>query len=157
MQIKEVNLFAKEQLAPEFISINPQHCVPTIDDGGFYLWESRGELIRITKSDLSRIINFLFRPFAAIAQYLVEAKAPRSSLLPSSPAERALVYQRLYFDAGTLYPRVRAIAVSASTRRNRLSVNDKVLLRVAMEKVSRAHMKLPLPRFYIAVSGLNSF
>jgi glutathione S-transferase len=45
MQIKEVNLFAKEQLAPEFKSINPQHCVPTIDDGGFYLLESRGAVI----------------------------------------------------------------------------------------------------------------
>lgn len=49
---------------------------------------------------------------AAIAEYLVEAKAPGSSLYPSEAKERALVNQRLYFDAGTLYPRVRAIAVS---------------------------------------------
>ena len=44
MQVKSVNLFAKEQLSPEFLNINPQHCVPTIDDDGVYLWESRGEL-----------------------------------------------------------------------------------------------------------------
>lgn len=109
MQIKEVNLFAKEQLAPEFIAKNPQHCVPTIDDSGFCLWESRGEVILPLTA--KAYLTFL----AAIAQYLVETKAPGSSLLPTDPVERALVNQRLYFDAGTLYPRVRAIAVSVTS------------------------------------------
>lgn len=70
----------------------------------------------------------------------MEAKAPESSLLPSDPAERALCQQRLYFDAGTLYPRVRAIAVSVSTPL-RLNVNDKLLLRVKIEKVVKNHKK----------------
>ena len=48
----------------------------------------------------------------AIVQYLVDAKAPGSSLMPSDPAERALVNQRLYFDAGVLYQRCRAVFVS---------------------------------------------
>lgn len=118
MQIKTVNLFVKEQLAPEFVKINPQHCVPTIDDDGFYLWESRGELI--LSRDLNRLTNFpsLFNFHLAIAQYLVETKVPGNTLYPSDPVERALVNQRLYFDAGTLYPRVRAIAVSASFRKS---------------------------------------
>lgn len=47
----------------------------------------------------------------AIAQYLIETRAPSSALYPSDPAARALVNQRLYFDAGTFHPRVRAIAV----------------------------------------------
>lgn len=114
MQIKPVNLFAKEQLAPEYLKMNPQHCVPTIDDDGFYLWESRGEIIR-SQSRFESDLNFIIRlPFSAISQYLVEAKAPGSTLMPTEPAARALVMQRLYFDAGTFYPRIRAIAVSVS-------------------------------------------
>lgn len=110
--------------------MNPQHCVPTIDDGGFYLWESRGTLVSFNALKWIKT----FRSFSlAISQYLVETRAPGSSLYPSGPNERALVNQRLYFDAGTLYPRIRAIAVSVF-RVNRLYADDKVLRRVKIEK-----------------------
>ncbi|XP_050072029.1 glutathione S-transferase 1-like, partial [Anopheles maculipalpis] len=64
--------------------LNPQHCVPTLVDNGFALWESR-----------------------AIMCYLVEkyGSTTDESLYPSDPQRRAIVNQRLYFDMGTLYQR----------------------------------------------------
>lgn len=62
--------------------------MPTIVDGDFIMWESR-----------------------AIAVYLLESKVPDSPLYPKDVKKRALVNQRLYFDAGTLYKRIRDICV----------------------------------------------
>lgn len=85
-----MNLWSKEQLKEDFLKINPQHCVPTLDDDGFILWESR-----------------------AIAIYLTEKTHPEGhSLYPKDVKRRALINQRLQFDASTLYPRIRAICVS---------------------------------------------
>ncbi|KAK2588572.1 hypothetical protein KPH14_006346 [Odynerus spinipes] len=80
LNLKEVNLMAGEQNKPEFIKMNPQHVIPTIDDNGFYLWESR-----------------------AIMAYLAEQYGKDDSLYPKDPKKRAVVNQRLFFDQGTLY------------------------------------------------------
>jgi glutathione S-transferase len=86
VEVKVLDLMSKEQFSPEFLKINPQHCVPTIDDNGFYLWESR-----------------------AILCYLLETRAPH--LLPTSPKEKAILNQRLQFELGGLTNKFTALFV----------------------------------------------
>ncbi|PSN34563.1 Glutathione S-transferase D1 [Blattella germanica] len=61
------------------LQMNPQHNIPTLNDNGFCLSESR-----------------------AICAYLLDRYAKDDSLYPKDPKKRAVVNQRLYFDAGTL-------------------------------------------------------
>lgn len=80
LRLKLVDLLAGEQHRPEFLRLNPAHAVPTIDDDGFHLSESR-----------------------AILTYLVDKYAAGSPLYPDQPDRRALINQRLQFDQNTLY------------------------------------------------------
>lgn len=49
----------------------------------------------------------------AIMQYLVDQYAKTDTLNPRNPKKAALVNQRLFFDASTLYPRLRDYFVSS--------------------------------------------
>ena len=60
--------------------INPQHTVPTLKDGDFYVNESR-----------------------AAAIYLVEKYSNDKLLYPNDIKIRTVINQRLFFDIGTFY------------------------------------------------------
>nr|AFM57703.1 glutathione S-transferase D2 [Tribolium castaneum] len=81
--VKIVNIMAGEQMTPEFLKMNPMHTVPTINDGGFILWDSH-----------------------VIMKYLVEQYAKDDSLYPKDPKKGAIVNQRLHFNTTTLFPKL---------------------------------------------------
>ncbi|KAK7870007.1 hypothetical protein R5R35_011974 [Gryllus longicercus] len=86
VEVRNVNLFAGEQLKPEFVKLNPQHTIPTLDDNGFVVVDSH-----------------------AIATYLADKYGNDDKFYPKDVNKRSLVDQRLYFDAGVLYKRLRDI------------------------------------------------
>jgi glutathione S-transferase len=43
-ELKPVNLGRGDQLAPEYVSLNPNRKIPTLEDGGVVLWESNAIL-----------------------------------------------------------------------------------------------------------------
>lgn len=89
VDLKTVDLSKREQYEDWYKKINIQSAVPTLDDNGFILNESR-----------------------AISAYLVNSRAYGHSLYPTDPKARAIVDARLYFDATTVFPRIGNIVVS---------------------------------------------
>jgi len=79
LNLKHIDLLKGEQMKPEFLAVNPQHCVPTLVDGDLTLWESR-----------------------AVCAYLAN-KYGKDELYPKDPKTRAMVDRLLYFDMGSLY------------------------------------------------------
>ncbi|XP_050028635.2 glutathione S-transferase D7-like [Dermacentor andersoni] len=80
LELKDVNVLAKEQMEDSFLKLNPMHTIPTLQDDNFVLWESR-----------------------AIMRYLVDMYAPDHSLYPKDVRKRALIDQFLDYDLGTFY------------------------------------------------------
>ncbi|EDV95927.1 glutathione S-transferase 1 [Drosophila grimshawi] len=87
-EYKNVNLLAAEHLSEEFLKKNPQHTVPLLDDDGTFIWDSH-----------------------AICSYLVDKYGKSDALYPKDLVKRALLQQRLYFDASILFPSLRNISL----------------------------------------------
>ncbi|KAG5872121.1 hypothetical protein JTB14_013441 [Gonioctena quinquepunctata] len=87
LEVIDVDVVNGEQLKLEFLKMNPQHTVPTLDDDGVIVWDSH-----------------------AIMIYLAEKYGNNSSLYPSDLSKRATINQRLFFDAGDLFARSTPIA-----------------------------------------------
>lgn len=83
VEVKNVNLLAGEHLSPEFLKLNPVHQVPVlVEDDGFVLTQSR-----------------------AIMIYLVNSRRLGSALYPQESRKRAVIDQRLYYDATVVFER----------------------------------------------------
>lgn len=76
LDLQEVNLLAGEQRKPDFLRLNPNGKVPTLEDGDFILWESN-----------------------AIMQYLASKKL-NNSLWPSDDRVRADISRWQYWRGG---------------------------------------------------------
>jgi len=83
VEIKVIDIFTKEQMEPWFLKVNPDHCVPTLVDEDFTLWESR-----------------------TILRYLCEQYAPTSKLYPADAKKRAEINKQLDKDLGFYYKEV---------------------------------------------------
>ncbi|KAH8254797.1 hypothetical protein KR032_012231 [Drosophila birchii] len=79
-EYKEMNLQKGEHLTEEFLKKNPQHTVPVLEDNGTAIWDSH-----------------------SIATYLVDKYGKSDELYPKDLIQRAIVNQRLYFDASVIY------------------------------------------------------
>lgn len=89
MEYRLINMLEKEHFQPEFVTMNPMHHVPTLDDGGVIIWDCH-----------------------AICTYLVEKYAKTDKLYPKDLVQRAFVDQRLHFDCGFMHPRLWILIVS---------------------------------------------
>ncbi|XP_051161796.1 glutathione S-transferase 1-like [Leptopilina boulardi] len=87
LEIRETSLQTKDNMTPEYIKMNPQHTIPTLDDNGFILCDSH-----------------------AIMVYLVQKYAKNDSLYPKDLQTRSIIDQFLHFETGYLFGTMRALA-----------------------------------------------
>lgn len=82
---------AGEHLKEEYLQKNPQHTIPLLEDNGVFI------------SDSHAICTYLIQKYG-------DAKA--QSLYPADLYQRALIDQKLHFDSGVLYQKLRGVTVS---------------------------------------------
>nr|WCC58235.1 glutathione S-transferase [Pharsalia antennata] len=101
VEFQEVSAVKGDLLKPEYLKLNPLHTVPSLRDGEFGIWDSH-------------VIN----------AYLVGKYGKDDSLYPKDLQKRSVVDQRMYFDVGILFTRLRA-AVFPILRQGAKSVDKK--------------------------------
>ncbi|XP_013137222.1 PREDICTED: glutathione S-transferase 1, isoform D-like [Papilio polytes] len=142
IQLEIVDLMKKEQYSEVYLKINPQHCVPTLDDDGFILSESR-----------------------AIACYLADKYGTDDTIYPKDLKKRAIVNQRLYFECSTLLVKMRAIChpilfnIETEIKKNlrddfnaSLSILEKYL--TDSEWVAGEHVTIADTTIFASISGI---
>uniref|UniRef100_T1GW09 Uncharacterized protein n=1 Tax=Megaselia scalaris TaxID=36166 RepID=T1GW09_MEGSC len=87
-EYKVVNLMTGEHMTEEFLKKNPQHTVPVLEDNGSFITDSH-----------------------AICTYLVQKYGSEKDqlLYPADLYTRALVDQKLHFDTGVLFQKVKGV------------------------------------------------
>ncbi|XP_063539581.1 glutathione S-transferase 1-like [Cydia strobilella] len=93
-----LNPVARDQDTPELIEKNPMRSIPLLDEGDYWIADSHA------------IIVYLFEKYA---------KPEHQHLYPSDIRKRATINQRMYFECGILFPRLRS--VMAPTFRGKLT------------------------------------
>lgn len=84
LNLIDVNVLKREQYKPEFLALNPQHCIPTLVDGDVVVWESNAILIYLAE------------------KYGTDEK----QFYPKDIGERAKVNRLLFFQLGALHRNV---------------------------------------------------
>ncbi|RZC32295.1 GST N 3 domain containing protein [Asbolus verrucosus] len=102
VELVPINLAEQQHLTNAFLKLNPFHTVPTLEEDTFTIWDSH-----------------------AINAYLVEKYGADDSLYPKDLAKRVVVDQRLHFDSGVLYARLKAILISIRQDGAKIVAKDK--------------------------------
>lgn len=98
-----IDLMNGEHLKEPYITLNPEHTVPTLIDGDFTIWDSH-----------------------TIVAYLVDKYGKDDSLYPKDLQLRAKCNQRLFFDAASLFVRLRDCSVHVYFQKGKEIPQDKV-------------------------------
>uniref|UniRef100_A0A182G028 glutathione transferase n=2 Tax=Anopheles albimanus TaxID=7167 RepID=A0A182G028_ANOAL len=93
LNLKFLNLMAGEHRRPEYVKLNPQRSIPTLVDGDTVLTESRA------------ILMYLCDRYGEKECEKGTEDSERCPWYPRDVLQRAIVNQRLFFDACVLYPR----------------------------------------------------
>ncbi|GBP83026.1 Glutathione S-transferase 1 [Eumeta japonica] len=88
----EPDLIAGDLAKPEYAAKNPMKTIPLLEDGDFSL------------SDSHAIVIYLLSKYGADNKEI---------LYPSDHRDRAVLHQRMFFDTGILFPRMRAVTLPA--------------------------------------------